>query len=267
MKYLKDISCWQELINDVTCGDCLEVMKQIPDKSVDLVLTDPPYGITACNWDKEVNLKFLWQELLRIGKNTFIFSASQPFTSILVMSNFNMFRHEWIYKKKCASNFAQAKYAPMKEHESILVFGKQKVNYYPIKESRKGSGKERAKYKYSDRSRHASGNFVANIKGEYDKKNDAGNDVLRYPSSVQEFNNRASGDRGEHPTQKPIGLMRYFIKTYSKPYDTILDPFLGSGTTAVACKELGRNFIGIEISEKYCQIAERRIWNTQEMML
>jgi site-specific DNA-methyltransferase (adenine-specific) len=246
-------------------GDCLEIMKTIPDKSIDLVLTDPPYGITACVWDKLPNLKLLWIELIRIGKGGFIFTTSQPFTSLLVMSNIGFFRHEWIYKKKCASNFAQAKYSPMKEHESVLVFGNGKVNYYPIKEERQGSGKERSKYAYSDKSRHASGEFVNNIKGEYDKENDSGNDELRYPSSVQEFNNRATGDRGEHPTQKPLELMKYFIKTYSKQSDTILDPFMGSGTTGVACKELGRKFIGIEIEPKYFEIAQRRINQTMKI--
>lgn len=248
-------------------GDCLEIMKTIPDESIDLVLTDPPYGITACEWDIDIsaNLVTMWYELLRCGKEktAYIFTTSQPFSSVLVMSNFRIFRHEWVYKKKCASNFAQAKYSPMKEHENILVFGKQKVNFYPIKEERRGSGKERAKYKYSDKSRHASGEFVGNIKGEYDKENDSGNDELRYPSSVQEFNNRASGDRGEHPTQKPVELMKYFIKTYSKENQLVLDPFMGSGTTGVACKILNRKFIGIELSEEYIKIAQARIKGTK----
>jgi len=245
-------------------GDCLEEMKKIPDKSIDLVLTDPPYGITACVWDKNIDLKKMWQELLRVG-GTFIFTASQPFTSILVMSNLELFRHEWIYKKRCASNFAQARYSPMKEHESVLVFSKDKANYYPTKEVRQGSGKERARYKYTDASRKNSGEFVGKMeRGAIE--NDSGNDELRYPSSVQEFNNRASGDRGKHPTQKPIELMKYFIKTYSKQDQTVLDPFMGSGTTGVACKELGRNFIGIEIEPKYFEIAQRRINQTIESM-
>ena len=185
---------------ELYCADCLDVMKSMPDKSVDLVLTDPPYGITACDWDKLPDFKLLWVELNRIGKGAFIFTTSQPFTSMLVMSNLDMFRHEWIYKKRCASNFAQAKYSPMKEHESVLIFGKSKVNYYPIKEERVGGGKDRYKYTYSQNSRQKSGEFVGNIQGEV--IDDAGNKELRYPSSVQEFNNRASGDRGEHPTQK-----------------------------------------------------------------
>ena len=245
-------------------GDCLEKMKDIPDGSIDLVLTDPPYGTTACKWDSIIPFATMWEQLKKVTKKngTIIFTTSQPFTSALVMSNPNMFRHEWVYKKRCASNFAQAKYAPMKEHESVLVFGSAKVNYYPQKEERQGGGKDRAKYTYSNKSRHASGDFVGNIKGEYDKENDAGNDEMRYPSSVQEFNNRASGDRGSHPTQKPVALMEYLIKTYTNEGETVLDFTMGSGTTGVACKNLNRNFIGIELDDTYFKIAKDRIENT-----
>ena len=169
--------------------------------------------------------------------------------------NIDMFRHSWVYKKRCASNFAQAKYAPMKEHEDVVIFGINKVNYYPIKETRKGSGSNRVKYKYSDKSRHKVGEFVGDMFGDYDENSD----TLRYPSSVQEFNNRASGDRGFHPTQKPVALMEYLIKTYSQENDTVLDFAMGSGTTGVACKNLNRKFIGIEIDEKYFNIAKERI--------
>jgi site-specific DNA-methyltransferase (adenine-specific) len=238
-------------------GDCLEIMKEFPDKSFDLVLTDPPYGTTSCSWDTVVPFEDMWKELLRVAKDdaALIFTASQPFTSALVMSNPKMFRHEWIYQKRCASNFAQTKYSPMKEHESVLVFGKQKVRYFPEMEKRKGTGSERVKSKFSDATRHKSGEFVGAMNGEYGDT--AG--VLRYPSSVQEFNNRAKGDRGEHPTQKPVKLMEYLIKTYSTDGDTILDPFLGSGTTLVAARLLGRRAVGIDISEKYCKIAVDRL--------
>ena len=147
----------------------------------------------------------------------------------------------------------------MKEHEDVLVFAKGKVNYYPIKEERQGSGKERAKYTYSDKSRHASGDFVGNIKGEYDKENDAGNDEMRYPSSVQEFNNRASGDRGFHPTQKPVALFEYLIKTYTNEGDLVLDNVAGSGTTGVACQNLNRDFILIEKEPEYVEIIKQRL--------
>ena len=244
-------------------------MEDIPDKSIDMILADLPYGITACEWDTIIPLEPLWKQYKRIIKDNgaIVLTASQPFTSVLVMKNLDMFKYSWIYKKRCASNFAQAKYAPMKEHEDVLVFAKGKVRYYPIKEERQGSGKERTKYAYSDKSRHASGEFVGNMKGEYDKENDAGNDEMRYPSSIQEFNNRASGDRGLHPTQKPVALFGYLIKTYTNEDDLVLDNCAGSGTTGVACKELNRRSIGIEISEKYYEIAVRRLKNTIKPML
>ena len=196
-------------------GDCLEMMKTLPDDSVDMVLVDPPYGSTACAWDTVIPFEPIWDQLMRIVKpsGAMVFTASQPFTSALVMSHPDLFRHEWIYKKRCASNFAQAAYAPMKEHESVLVFGKGKVNYYPIKEERKGSGKDRVRYDFSDATRHKSGDFVGKMQGAYNPRADN----LRFPSSVQEFNNRAKGDRGFHPTQKPVALCEYLIKTYTQP--------------------------------------------------
>ena len=247
--------------NNIYLGDCLDLMKYIPDKSIDMILCDLPYGTTACKWDTIIPFEPLWEQYKRIIKDNgaIVLTASQPFTSALVMSNLGMFKYSWIYKKRCASNFAQAKYAPMKEHEDVLVFANGKVNYYPIKEERQGSGKERARYAYSDKSRHASGDFVGNIKGEYDKENDSGNDEMRYPSSVQEFNNRARGDRGFHPTQKPVALCEYLIKTYTNEGETVLDNCIGSGTTAIACINTNRNFIGIEKEPKYFEIAKKRI--------
>lgn len=241
-------------------GDCLEEIKNIPDGSVDMILTDPPYGTTACKWDSVIPFEPMWEQLKRVIKSNgaLVLTASQPFTSALVMSNPSMFRHEWVYQKRCASNFAQAKYAPMKEHENALVFGRNKVVYYPIKEERVGSGVSRVKYEFSDATRHKSGEFVGDIKGDYNKRADN----LRYPSSVQEFNNRAKGDRGRHPTQKPVALMEYLIKTYTKEGETVLDFAMGSGTTGVACKNLNRNFIGIELDENYFKIAEERIKQT-----
>ena len=248
-------------INKIYNEDCLEGMKRIEDKSIDMILCDLPYGTTACKWDEIIPFEPLWEQYERIIKDNgaIVLTASQPFTSALVMSNPKMFKCEWIYKKRCASNFAQAKYMPMKEHESVLVFGKGKVNYYPIKEERVGSGKERAKYAYTDKSRHASGEFVGGMKGTYDKENDSGNNELRYPSSVQEFNNRAKGDRGLHPTQKPVALFEYLIKTYTNENEVVLDNCMGSGTTAIACINTNRNYIGFELDETYFEVAQKRI--------
>lgn len=237
-------------------GDCLLVLPSLPILA-DLLLADIPYGTTACSWDTVIPFDAMWKQIsASVQPSTpLIFTSSQPFTSALVMSNPDIFRHEWIYKKRCASNFAQAKYAPMKEHESVLVFAYGKPNYYPIKEERVGSGSERVKHKFSDATRHKSGEFVGTMNGSY---NDTASE-LRYPSSVQEFNNRATGDRGLHPTQKPLALFQYLVETYTKQGDTVLDICLGSGTTALACKDTNRKCIGIEIEEKYCEIAANRL--------
>ena len=244
--------------NTIIQGDCLQVMKDIEDKSIDMILCDLPYGTTACKWDTIIPFEPLWEAYKRIIKDNgaIVLTASQPFTSMLVMSNLKMFRHSWIYKKRCASNFAQAKYSPMKEHEDVLVFGKNKVNYYPIKEKRIGSGEERVKHKFTKKSINGMSEFVGDLKTGNGKETQ---ENLRYPSSVQEFNNRASGDRGKHPTQKPVKLFEYLIKTYTNKNDLILDNCLGSGTTALACQNLKRNFIGIEINSDYVKIARERL--------
>ena len=235
-------------------GDCLEVMKTIPDASIDAIITDPPYGTTACKWDSVIPFEPMWKELNRIIKDNgaIIFTASQPFTSNLVMSNTKMFKHEWIWEKNRGSNFATLRYAPMKEHESVLVFCKTSPKYFPIMQQRKGAGLDRTKYKYNPTNtgkREALGNL------EMTHANHNGNNELRYPSSIQKFNTEV----GKHPTQKPITLMEYLVKTYTQENDTVLDFTMGSGTTGVACKNLNRNFIGIELDKDYFEIATARI--------
>ena len=249
MKYLKDISCWQELINDVTCGDCLEVMKVIPDKSVDLVLTDPPYGIDFCSprtnrKEKLQNDKLNdWQNMLepmlkefkRVLKDTGCCccccggGGKTPVTALFTIEAIKHFDliQTLVWKKFIGLGW---RYRP--SYENIIILSKDPKNY----------------------------NF-------YDTSKKCSNVIEGINQDIPQYNGSKPGNHDEHPTQKPVNLMKHLIKIHSKPHDTILDPFLGSGTTAVACKELGRNFIGIEISEKYCQIAERRIFNTQEMML
>ena len=242
-------------INKIHCGDCLELMKEIDDNSIDLILCDLPYGTTACSWDTIIPLKKLWEQYKRILKEngTIVLTASQPFTSILVMSNLEMFKYEWIWQKAVGSNFACLKYQPMKEHENILIFAKGKNNYFPIKEPRKGTGLQRLKLGY--KSDTITGEFCGKIKGDRTKRQYSD---LRYPSSVQFFNNRTK-NRGFHPTQKPIALFEYLIKTYTQEGDLVLDNCVGSGTTAIACKKNNRNFIGIEISPEYCKIANKRL--------
>ena len=236
-------------INKIIQGDCLEVMRGIPDKSVDMILCDLPYGTTACKWDTIIPFEPLWDNYKRIIKDNgaIVLTASQPFTSALVMSNPKMFKHEWIWKKNCGSNFATLKHNPFKEHESVLVFCKNPVKYYPIFQKREG-GNKRYLYAYNSQ---AGGKYMG---GKL--KTDKGNrKELRHPSSVQKFNR----ETGLHPTQKPVALFEYLIKTYTNEGEVVLDNCIGSGTTAVACIQTGRKFIGIEQDEQYCQIARERV--------
>ena len=247
-------------------GDCIEVMQNLIKQGVkvDAIITDPPYGTTACEWDSIINCYEMFQRLYKLRKdeNTpIVLFGSQPYTSHLVHTNithFEGFKYEWIYQKVVGSNFATAKYMPLKEHENILVFGQKghRVNYYPIMQERAEGGKKRLETPFftnSTTSNETMGNIPrTNADCEYNKN-------MRYPSSVQKFNNRAKGARGLHPTQKPIELMEYLVKTYTKQGDTVLDFTMGSGTTGVACKNLNRNFIGIEKELKYFEIAKERI--------
>lgn len=239
-------------------GDCLEVMKSIPDGSIDAIITDPPYGTTACSWDSVIPFDLMWEQFNRIIKpnGAIVLFGSQPFTSALIMSNPKMFKYEWIYEKAVGSNFALLKYQPMKEHENIVVFGKGKINYFPIKEKRKGSGADRINYSYN-KLNSKTGETTGSLKniGKIEKYEN-----LRNPSSIQYFNNREK-ERGLHPTQKPVALLEYLIKTYTNENETVLDFTMGSGTTGVACKNLNRKFIGIEMDDKYFEIAKNRIEN------
>ena len=226
----------EEMINQVIQGDCLEVLKSIPDKSIDLVLTDPPYGVTGLEWDND-NVEWI-KECLRITKNSVVCFATQPFTTKVISNYLEYFKYVWVWNKKIAGNPLIAKYQPLKVHEDIIVLSKGSHNYYPV--MRKGVKRKKG----GGKSNLLSMQMTQTENDEY------------YPTSIISFSN---AQRGEHPTQKPVELMKYLIETYSKESDTILDPFLGSGTTAVAAKQLGRNYIGIEISEEYCKIAEDRL--------
>jgi site-specific DNA-methyltransferase (adenine-specific) len=237
-------------------GDCLELMRDIPDGSIDAIITDPPYGTTACKWDSVIAFEPMWEQLKRIIKpnGAIVLFGSQPFTSALIMSNPKWFKYEWIWEKAAGSNFACVKYQPMKEHENILVFSKKTHLYNPIMQPRKGSGYGRSLYEY--KSDTTSGDVYGNLKtNRNEKKYLTGK---RNPSSVQYFNNRDKS-RGLHPTQKPVALLEYLIKTYTNEGETVLDFTMGSGTTGVACKLTGRRFIGIEKDPDYFDIACSRI--------
>jgi site-specific DNA-methyltransferase (adenine-specific) len=241
--------------NKVYKMEALELLKQLPDNSIDLVLTDPPYNMTALKWDKEIDLEELWKEFKRVGKENcaFIFMASQPFTSILVTSNLSMFKHEWIWEKQKASNFLSMKYCPAKYHENIIVFCKGKPKYIPQKWYVEESQIDKRKTRNSHFVKGDS--HVGNIiRTRYV------DDGSRYPKSVIFFPKKTNGNK--HPTQKPIKLMEYLVKTYTDEKDVVLDCFVGSGTTAVACKKLNRNFICSDINEDYVKIAESRLSET-----
>jgi len=251
-------------INKVYLGDCLEIMPSIPDKSIDMILCDLPYGTTACKWDTIIPLDPLWEQYKRIIKDNgaIVLTASQPFTSRLVMSNPEWFKHEWIWEKATGSNFATTKYMPMKEHENILVFGGGRLKYNPQLQERKGGGLKRVLSPYKSNTTVTNsvyGDFKTSVKGKNYNE-------LRNPSSVQYFNNREDS-RGLHPTQKPVALFEYLIKTYTNEGDLVLDNCAGSGTTGVACQNLNRNYILIEKEPKYYDIILKRLSEGQPRLL
>ena len=238
-------------------GDCLEVMKEIPDKSVDMILCDLPYGTTACKWDTIIPFEPLWEQYSRVIKDNgaIVLTASQPFTSALVMSNPKMFRYAWIWKKSKCGNFQIAKFQPLKYTEDILVFSKKRHNYYPILRDASEGTKNRRKYSYEGSK--SLGGIKHMASGEYKQQFNNGKDKVN-PKNIIEIPNERNN---VHPTQKPVELCEYLIKTYTNEGETVLDNCMGSGTTGVACKNTNRDFIGIELDDIYFNIAKDRIEN------
>ena len=234
-------------------GDCLVEMDKIADKSVDAIICDLPYGTTKNKWDSVIPFDLLWQQYNRVLKpnGVIVLTASQPFSSALVMSNPKMFKHEWIWLKNRGSNFANTVREPFKEHEQVLVFSNGKWTYNKQMQERTGAGLDRVKYDLNHRSK--SENYR-----EFEGREGVKLPEMRVPSSWQKFNTDTSG---LHPTIKPLALFEYLIKTYTNEGDVVLDNCMGSGTTGVACKKTGRRFIGIEKDEKYFEIAVNRINN------
>ena len=234
-------------------GDCLERMKEIPDKSVDLVLTDPPYGTTECKWDSPVPFPPLWEQLERIIKDNgaICIFGSEIFTASLILSNTGMYRYSLVWKKSRPGRFAQAKIRFMNNHEDIVVFSKGKcssnskikMKYFP-------QGIEPLGKMVPDRS-HANG-----LRSGRKQLPSYFQEFTGYPKSVLEF---SSVSKTVHPTQKPTDLLEFLIKSFTSEGDTVLDFTMGSGSTGVACKNLNRNFIGIERDDKYFDIAQKRI--------
>jgi len=237
-------------LNKVICGDCLEVMKDIPDKSIDMILCDLPYGTTACKWDTIIPFESLWDQYKRIIKDNgaIVLTASQPFTSALVMSNVKMFKYELMWKKEKATNFMLLKKQFGRIHENILVFYKNQPIYNPIMIPANPDKIDKRK-RFNDVIKKSG--VMKEIKLYRPVDNG-----FRYPASVLYFNR---DENALHPTQKPVALFEYLIKTYTNEGDLVLDNCAGSGTTGVACKNLNRNFILIEKEKEYIEIINNRL--------
>ncbi len=240
-------------------GDCLAEMDKLITEGVkvDAIITDPPYGTTACKWDSVIPFDKMWERLNKLIKpnGAIVLFGSEPFTSALIMSNTKMFKYEWIWFKNVPTGMAQARYAPMKYHENILVFCNGSIKTFnKIMEERVGKGKDCYNYEhYCGENNHVK---MEKVKKFYNAK-------LVNPSSVLLFNVAPNRKNKLHPTQKPVALMEYLIKTYTNEGETVLDFTMGSGSTGVACVNTGRNFIGIELDEVYFKIAENRIQEYQ----
>jgi len=243
-------------------GDCLEVMPGIPDGSVDMVAADPPYGTTACKWDTIIPLEPLWAQLKRVTKSNgvIVMMGSQPFTTTLISSNMGMFRYEWIWNKNAGANFMNLKNRPSKTQEQVIVFSEAAhFTFNPIRVPRTDKSLIRdpvGKRVYRKCYKSHVGYYGAGRLENFGLHEDG----LRHPIDIIEFSVRDKGRyQIKHPTKKPIALMEYLIKTYTNEGDTVLDFCMGSGTTGVACRNLNRNFIGIEKVPEYFEIAKARI--------
>lgn len=235
---------------DLMQGDCLERMKEIPSGSVDMILCDLPYGTTACKWDTVIPFEPLWAQYRRIAKrNTaIVLTASQPFTTALIASNMSDYRHSWVWDKATISNPMQAKRQPLRQHEDVLVFGAESPRYYPQKTDLHLTRKWRQAAQNEDAAIPGTVGATGEVQG-------------KYPKTIIRFNAAKFEGRTIHPTQKPVALMEYLIRTYTQEGEVVLDNCMGSGTTGVACVRTNRNFIGIERDEGYFKIAQDRINN------
>ena len=244
---------------DLRKGDCLELMKDIRDKSIDAIITDPPYQITACKWDSVIDFDLMWEQLNRIIKpnGAIVLFGSQPFTTDLINSNRKMFKYEYVWVKNNCTNLVQAKRMPLRAHENILVFYKEQPIFNATKikrtenELKRISRNSKTENKKEDVYLKAIG---TNMQKRELAQYKLADDVLHINSVHGRSKNKVA-----HPTQKPIELMEYLIKTYTNKNETVLDNTMGSGTTGVACVNTNRNFIGIEKDEKYFDIAQKRI--------
>ena len=234
---------------DLKNGDCLDLMQDIPDRSIDMIMSDPPYGTTQCKWDSIIPLDLMWEQLKRIIKPNGVVAlmAAQPFTTKLISSNFEMFKYCWIWEKSKSTGFLNAWRRPLTNTEDVCIFYKKNNLYKPILRDKEEKN-IRIRSIETERGSECYGKFDSKIRKCPINKS--------MPKTIIKFNNV---QRGLHPTQKPVDLMEYLIKTYTNEGDTVLDFCMGSGTTGVAAQNLSRSFIGIEKDEKYFNIASERI--------
>ena len=237
-------------------GDCIEQMKTIETGSVDAIITDPPYGTTACKWDSVIDFDLMWEQLNRIIKpnGAIVLFGAEPFSSALRMSNIKNYKYDWFWNKKIPTGFALVKKQPMRQVENILVFYKKQPTYNRqwLKKDKKHQRKNRGKGLIKDTSKESE--VYNNMKLKYSDEFD---DTKKNPINIIEFTK--TNHNKIHPTQKPVALMEYLIKTYTNENETVLDFTMGSGSTGVACVNTNRNFIGIERDNKYFEIATNRI--------
>jgi len=241
-------------MNKVILGDCLNVMNNIPDKSVDMILCDLPYGTTQCKWDTVIPFDMLWNQYERIIKDNgaIVLFGAEPFSSYLRLSNIKLFKYDWIWDKIKGTGFLNAKKQPMRNHEIVSVFYKKQCTYNP----QKTSGHQNKK---SFRAKHLQTDVYGDMKNDYLYES-----TDRYPRSVQTFSTDTQNS-SLHPTQKPVALCEYLIRTYTNEGEIVLDNCSGSGTTAIACMNTGRNFICIENNENYHQISVSRIRHNENL--
>ena len=247
------------LMVDLIQGDCLIEMQNIPNGSIDAIITDPPYGTTACKWDSIIPFNLMWEQLNRIIKpnGAIVLFGSEPFSSALRMSNIKNYKYDWIWQKSRGSNFMLAKKQPLKCHEQIHIFYKKQPLYNPImKQAEPHLIDKRTNLNPT----FTKGNLIPNRKLPEKRKKDNG---LRYPRSVIDFK---SCSNQVHPTQKPVALMEYLIKTYTNENETVLDFTMGSGSTGIACMNTKRNFVGIELDKEYFDASVKR-YNTYKSQL
>lgn len=230
--------------NELYNGDCLEILPKL-NVQANMVFADLPYGTTSCKWDKVIDFDLLWSGIAHVAHTNapLVFTAREPFTSLLVMSNIHHYKHKWVWNKKQSGSFQNAKYMPLQIEEDVIVFCYSRCNYYP--QMRTGKMRKRGGANYTSR-------VTSGLTQGYENWGDQ-----YYPTNIIDIINPRKNKL--HPTQKPVELLEYLIKTYTKEGDLIIDPVMGSGTTGVACKNLGRDFIGIEKDKIYFEIAQKRI--------